>query len=187
MADPGTLMVVAAATQAVGALASGNSKAAQYDAQAQAAAWNASMQREQASVVAQQTSAREDLQRKQARQVLGRQIAAGAESGVNTTSGSAADVFRSSLYDAEMDALNIRYEGELNRVGLLTQANLSDWEGQVAKANSKSAVRSGYLNAASSLASAAAGAYAPKAPVAGTGLKPGGGLGLRVGGGLGLR
>jgi hypothetical protein len=164
MADPVTLMLVAGATQAVGAIAAGNAQAAQYDAQAQAAAWNADMQRQQASATAQQTSAREDLQRKQARQVFGRQIAAGAESGVNITTGSAADLFRSSLYDAEMDALNIRYEGELNRVGLLNQASLSDWEGKVAKVNSKSAQKAGYLNAATALAgsAAAAGAYGAK-------------------------
>ena len=193
MADPVTLMLIAGATQAVGAIASGNAQAAQYEAQAQAANWNANMQREQASATAQQTSAREDLQRKQARQVFGAQLAAGAESGVTLT-GSASDLFRSSLYDAEMDALNIRYEGELNRVGLLNQAQLSDWEGKVAKSNAKSAKQAGYLNAVSSMASAAAGAYgggaAPGAAAGsagGAGLKAGGGLGLKPGGGLGLR
>jgi hypothetical protein len=167
MADPVTLMLVAGGVSAMGAIASGNAQAAQYDAQAQAARYNADMQRQQSSAVAQQTSAREDLQRKQARQILGKQVAAGAQSGVNISTGSAADVFRQSLYDAEMDALNIRYEGELNRVGLLNQASLSDWEGRVAKSNSKSAQRAGYLNAATSLAGAAAGAY-------GQALKPSG-------------
>ena len=159
MAAIPVLTMIAGGMQAVGAIAAGNAQAAQYDAQAQAARYNADMQRQQASATAQQTSAREDLQRKQARQVFGRQIAAGAESGVNITTGSAADLFRSSLYDAEMDALNIRYEGELNRVGLLNQASLSDWEGKVAKVNSKSAQKTGYLNAATALAGSAAGAY----------------------------
>ena len=198
MADPVTLMLVAGATQAVGAIASGNAQAAQYDAQAQAARYNADMQRRQAETVGQQTAAREDLQRKQARQVFGRQIAAGAQSGVNITTGSASDLFRQSLYDAEMDALNIRYEGELNRVGMLNQANLSDWEGQVARKNSKTAQRAGYLNAAVALAGSAAGAYGMKgAPggsnfslakgTGGTGLRAGGGTGLKAGGGTGLR
>ena len=200
MADPVTLMLVAGATQAVGAIAAGNAQAAQYDAQAQAARYNADMQRQQAEVASAQAGAREDLQRKQARQIMGRQVAAGAQSGVNITTGTAADLFRQSLYDAEMDALNIRYDGELNRVGLLNQASLSDWEGQVAKKNSKSAQRAGYLNAAVSLTGAAAGAYGMKAASAGgstsyslargttgTGLRVGGGTGLRVGGGAGLR
>ena len=200
MADPVTLMLIAGATQAVGAIAQGNAQAAQYDAQAQAAAYNANIQRQQSSAVAQQTSAREDLQRKQARQIIGRQVAAGAESGVNITTGSASDLFRQSLYDAEMDALNIRYEGELNRVGLLNQAALSDWEGQVAKKNSKTAQRTGYLNAAVAMTGAAAGAYGAKGAPAGgggnysltsgsstSGLKVGGGFGLRAGGGYGLR
>jgi hypothetical protein len=199
MAAIPVLTMIAGGMQAVGAIAAGNAQAAQYDAQAQAARYNADMQRQQASATAQQTSAREDLQRKQARQVFGRQIAAGAESGVNITTGSAADLFRSSLYDAEMDALNIRYEGELNRVGLLNQASLSDWEGRVAKANSKSAQRAGYLNAATALAGSAAGAYGKTgAPGGGStnyslargsssGLTAGGGYGLKAGGGFGLR
>ena len=199
--DPVTLMLVAGATQAVGAIAQGNAQAAQYDAQAQAARYNADMQRRQAEAVGQQTAAREDLQRRQARQVFGKQIAAGAQSGVNITTGSASDMFRSSLYDAEMDALNIRYEGDLNRTGLLNQANLSDWEGSVAKVNSKTAQRAGYLNAAVALTGAAAGAYGAKGAAAGgggssisiakgtggAGLKAVGGTGLRVGGGTGLK
>ncbi len=201
MAAPVTLMLISGATQAIGAIAAGNAQAAQHNAQAQAAAYNANIQRQQSSAVAQQTSAREDLQRRQARQIIGRQVAAGAESGVNITTGSASDLLRQSLYDAEMDALNIRYEGEINRVGLLNQASLSDWEGRVAKKNSKTAQRAGYLNAAVSLTGAAAGAYGMRGAAAGgssssfslsngstgLGLRQGGGTGLRVGGGTGLR
>jgi hypothetical protein len=212
--DPVTLMLVAGATQAMGAIAQGNAQSAQLDAQAMnyraqadAAAYNANITRQQAESTAQQTAAREDLQRKQARQVFGRQIAAGAESGVNLTTGSASDVFRQSLYDAEMDALNIRYEGELNRVGLLNQASLLDWEGDVARTNAvasnklaKSAQKAGYLNAAVALTGAAAGAYGMKgAPTGGgssfslakgsssAGLRASGGTGLKIGGGTGLR
>jgi hypothetical protein len=200
--DPVTLMLVAGATQAVGAIAQGNAQAAQYDAQAQAARFNADQQRRQAEAVGQQTAAREDIQRRQARQVFGRQIAAGAQSGVNITTGSASDMFRSSLMDAEMDALNIRYDGEMNRIGLLNQANVSDWEGSVAKVNSKTAQRAGYLNAAVALTGAAAGAYGAKGATAGggtgvslakaptaTGARMGTGTtGLRVGSGTtGLR
>ena len=200
MADPVTLMMVAGATQAVGAIAQGNAQAAQFDSQAAAARYNANIQRQQAEAAAQQAGMREELQRRQARQVMGRQVAAGAQSGVNITTGTAADVFRQSLYDAEMDALNIRYEGELNRVGLLNQASLSDWEAGVAKRNSKTAQRAGYLSAATALVGSAAGAYGMKGAAAGggssfslssgssgLGLRQGGGLGLRQGGGLGLR
>ena len=200
MADPVTLMMVAGATQAVGAIAQGNAQAAQFDSQAAAARYNANIQRQQAEAAAQQAGMREELQRRQARQFMGRQVAAGAQSGVNVTTGTAADVFRQSLYDAEMDALNIRYEGELNRVGLLNQASLSDWEAQVARKNSKTAQRAGYLSAATALVGSAAGAYGMKGASAGgstsyslakgtsgTGLRAGGGIGLRAGGGTGLR
>jgi hypothetical protein len=162
MADFGLsswLMLASGAVSAAGAVAQGNAQAAQNNAAAAAANYNANMQRQQAATVGQQTSSREDLQRKQARQIIARQVAAGAESGVNITTGSAADLFRQSLYDAEMDALNIRYEGELNRVGLLNQASLSDWEAGVSRSNAKSAKKAGRLNAVVSLASGAAGAY----------------------------
>ena len=175
MADPVTLMLVAGSIQAAGAIAEGNAQSAQFNSQAQAASYNASIQRNQASAVAQQTAAREDLQRKQSRQVFGKQIAAGAESGVSITTGSASDLFRSSLYDAEMDALNVRYEGEMNRVGLLNQASLSDWEGSVAKRNAKTAKRSGYIKAAASMAGAAAGAYGMAGAGAGAGASAGAG------------
>lgn len=199
MAAP-VLMMVAGGLQAVGAIAQGNAQAAQYDAQATATRYNADMQRRQAEAVGQQTAAREDLQRRQARQVLGQQIAAGAQSGVNITTGSPADMFRASLYDAEMDALNIRYDGEMNRIGLLNQSKLSDWEADVANINSKTARRAGYLNAATALTGAAAGAYGMKKPTTtgktdfslatgsgGYGLRQGGGSGLKMGGGIGLR
>ena len=185
------LMIAGTALQAVGAIQQGNAQAAQYKAQAQANEYNAKVQRAQAEAAGQQWSAREDLQRKQARQVIGQQLAASAESGV-LLNGTASDLFRQSLVNAEQDALNIRYDGELNRVGLLNQAQLSDYEGAAARSAAKSARTSGYLSAAASIAG---GAYAysklpgagPTPSVSGTGLRVGGGTGLRVGGGTGLR
>lgn len=219
MADPVTLMVVAAGVQALGSVvqarneatvvraqaeyqaaqieaqsrneaAALQAQASQFESQANAAQYNAQIQRQQAETIGQQTSMREDLQRKQARAQMAAMTAAGAQSGVDITQGSAIDVFRQSLYDAEMDALNVRYEGDLNRTGMINQASLTDWEGAVAgnnaatsrsnadvavkaglvsaeqarimgRANAKQIRRAGNLNAVTSLA-AAVGAYGLK-------------------------
>ena len=61
-----------------------------------------------------QASAQELAQRRQSGQYLGRQAAALADSGTGSIgSGSNVDVLRQSAYDAEIDALNTRYQGEL--------------------------------------------------------------------------
>lgn len=185
------LMIAGTAMQAVGAIQQGNAQAAQYQAQAQANEYNARIQRMQAEAAGQQWSAREDAQRSAARRVLGQQLAATAESGV-ALNGTASDLFRQSLVNAEQDALNVRYEGELNRIGLLNNAALSDYEAASARKAASAARKAGYLSAAAAIAG---GAYQysklPAAPmksaVAGTGLKMGGGLGLRTGGGTGLK
>lgn len=188
------LLLAGTAIQAFGAIQQGNAAAASYNSQAQANEYNARIQRSQAEETARQAGAREDLQRRQARAVMGRQLAGTAQAGVGLT-GSSADLFRQSLVDAETDALNIRYEGEQTRVGLLNQANLQDWEAATARGNAKTARRAGYLSAAGALASGAfmysqmgAGAAAAAGGSSGTGLRLGSsGLGLRSGGGLGLR
>lgn len=177
------MMIASTAMQAVGAIQAGNAQAAQYQAQAQANEYNARVQRQQAEAVAQQTSAKEDLQRRQARAVVGQQMAATAQSGVNLN-GTASDLLRQSLIDAETDALNIRYEGEMNRTGLLNDANLQQWEAGVNRSNAKTARRAGYLNAATAIVGGGY-EYTKMKPTAGLGANPAGGL--KVGGGTGLR
>lgn len=186
------LMIAGTAIQAIGAIQQGNAQAAQYQAQAQGQEYNARVSRSQAEAAGQQWSAREDAQRRQARQILGKQLAATAQSGVNLN-GSAADIFRESMVNAEQDALNIRYEGEMTRTGLLNQAQLSDYEASAFRSAAKSARRAGYMSAAAAIAS---GGYAySKLPAGapadsgGVGLKgTGGGFGLKgTGGGFGLK
>jgi len=121
--------------------------------------YEAAQGEENAKQAAQIASTQEDEQRARARQAIGTQIAAGAESGAQLN-GSAADLLRQSLFNAEADAMQIRYEGGNRVSGLRSQAAAS-------RASGKSGKSAGYLSAVGSLAQAAAGAYgarnAPKA------------------------
>lgn len=163
MADPVTWMFVASAVVgAVGAVAQGNAASAQAKTEAAAHDYNAAELRTHADIVSQQAGAKEDVQRRNAAQQLGLLNAAAAQSGIGTQ-GSAATVSRESAINAEMDALNIRYEGTVERRGLLAQSKLSGYQAQGARMNAKTAKTSGYINAASSALSAGTGYYGYKA------------------------
>jgi len=154
-------LVLALASTAVGvvsAINASNAQAAGYESQKQAADYNATIQSQNAAVARQQAGAREEAQRRQARQVLGEQRAALSQAGIGLA-GSAADVYGQSAANAELDALNIRYEGELDARGLLAQSELTRYEGKVAGMNAKSAKSAGRLDAASALLAGGTKAY----------------------------
>jgi len=151
----------AAAAAVVGAYSAyqgGKTQEAAYKANAQADDYNAQVAATNAATARQQAGVREEAQRRQARQILGEQRAALSQAGIGL-SGSAADVYGQSAANAELDALNIRYEGELDARGLLAGSELDKYQGKVAGMNAKSAKRSGYLDTASSLLSGGAKAY----------------------------
>lgn len=155
------LTAVSTVVSAAGAVRSGQAQEAQAKAAAQAAEYNAQIEQQKATAEGIKTASREDLQRKQVRQLMGKQAAATAESGSNLN-GTAGDLFRQSLYDAEMDAMNIRYEGETNRRGLIAQSGLSLYEASASRMAGKEARKSANISAAGSLIGgigSAAGAY----------------------------
>lgn len=116
------LPYITAAVGAVGAIQQGQQARATAD-------YNARQEQIGADVTRRQAAAREELQRKEARKFLGRQRAAIAESGTGF-GGSARDIAVDSALDAELDALNIRYQGELEARGLSEQAKLTRLEGR---------------------------------------------------------
>lgn len=151
----------AAAAAVVGAYSAyqgGKAQEASYKSQAQADEYNAKVAETNAATARQQAGAREEAQRRQARQILGTQRAALAQAGIGL-SGSAADVYGASAANAELDALNIRYEGELDARGLLAGAELDKYQGKVSNMNAKSAKQAGYVNTASALLSGGSKAY----------------------------
>ena len=159
MADPVTIMLVASsAMQAVGAIQQGKAAEANAQSQANAARYNAQVKEMQAGVERQQANVREDQQRRKARQILGQQQAAVAQSGTGFM-GSNIDVIDQSSYAAELDALTIRYEGEMRAKGLLAEAEQEEYYAKSALVAGKNAKRASYVAAGSALLSGAAAGY----------------------------
>lgn len=144
-------IAVAAVSAVVGvASASQQKKHAEANAQFQADQLKANAEAARA-----EAGAAEDDQREKARQIIGTQMAAQAQSGVQLN-GSASDLLRQSLFNAETDSQRIRYEGENRARGLNNSAAGALFEGSLKKKEAN-------LSAVGSLLSSAAkgyGAYA---------------------------
>lgn len=96
------------------------------DAQRRAAHTNADISRQKAKIAVDQAGVNEDAQRRRAQMVLGQQRAAAAESGSDLSTGTNADLATQSATNAELDALNIRYQGKLGQLSGTEQAGLDD-------------------------------------------------------------
>lgn len=119
--------------------------------------YNARLAEEQAVVERQQAGAAEEAQRRAARKLLGRQAAAIAESGTGGFSGSNLDIARQSAVEAELDALNIRYEGELKARGAKAEAEQFRAQAKNAKKQGRLALAAGLLQTAETYGGMAAG------------------------------
>lgn len=135
--------VGAAVFSAVATIYASEQQAKAEEQQAQVLEKNAMMARSQASSA-------EDAQREHARKVIGQQLAATSESGGGLT-GSNLDLLNDSLYESELDSMNIRYEGELKASGLNDQAAIN-------RSHASSTRTGGYLSAAGRLVGAS-GSY----------------------------
>lgn len=89
-----------------------------------AADYQAKVEKVNAQNILAQAAANEDTQRRRSAIQLGQQRAAIVESGLALDSGTGADLTSSSAVNAEMDALNIRYSGQLNASNANAQAGL---------------------------------------------------------------
>jgi hypothetical protein len=138
--------IAAATMKAVGAIRQGNAQAAAYESQAQANDYNAQVAQQNAATASAQGNANEEAQRRQARIALGQQRASIAEAGIGT-GGSASDLYEQSVSNSELDALNIRYQSQLQSTGYLNQAGLETWQAGQNRRNSSAARVSGYINA----------------------------------------
>ena len=142
--DPFTLAIAGAAMSAVGAISQGNAarKSAEY---------NAAIADRNAVVATQQAAANEEAQRKIDARRMGAARAGYGASGV-TSDGSVLDVLGDSIAEAELNALNIRYEGKLAAQGYGDTAASQ-------RAAGKNAQRSGYMQAGASLLTGGSKAY----------------------------
>lgn len=144
---------------AFGQYQQGREQESNLKTQARIAQRNAVLLRGQAATARQQAGRDEEAQRREARRFLGTQRAAIGQSGIGF-GGTAGQLLEDSAVQAELDALNIRYGGELQATDILNQAAMSDTESQILRANAKSAKRAGITGAATSLLSAGGQAYA---------------------------
>ena len=114
VSDPKQLIQASTGMQALTALFGGFTQSKQASAESKALS-------QEARTTAEQTAAAEDIQRRQARQFLSNQAAAIAQSGAGFTDTSK-KLQQQSAIDAEMDALAIRYQGQLKQSGLTAAA-----------------------------------------------------------------
>lgn len=142
-----------AAVGAIGALSSAGSQAAAAESATNAANYNATMARQNATSALQKANADEETQRRQSAKQLGAQRASLAENGISLTEGTGTDLTGEAATNAALDALNIRYGGQLRARGYTNEAALYTAQAQDAMRNKKTALRSGYLSAGASLLS----------------------------------
>lgn len=152
-------MILGTLMSGIGAVAGAANQKAGYESQARAAEYNSTIAKQNSDIARSQTAGKEDLLRRKTAAILGEQRAAIGQSGLGL-SGSMLDIYDESETNAEMDALNIRYEGELAARGYGNTANLENYYGDNAKRNAKQSMTGGYLGMAGSLLSGAGKAYA---------------------------
>ncbi|MDR8106172.1 hypothetical protein KPB04_31075 [Burkholderia cenocepacia] len=127
------------------------SGSAQASQQAAALDRNAALSDQQAAQVYAQGVNRETAQRAQAGQQLGEQRAAVAESGFNPNAGSALDVQVQSVRNAELDALQTRYQSILQGGTLEDQARQDRYAARTARASANNSLIAGGISAAAGL------------------------------------
>ncbi len=138
------LSAAGAVFSAIGAISGGQSARRASD-------YNAAIADRNAVVATQQASANEEAQRKIDARRMGAARAGYGASGV-TSDGSVLDVLGDSIAEAELNALNIRYEGKLAAQGYGDTA-------ASARASGKSAQRAGYMQAGAALLTGGSKAY----------------------------
>lgn len=162
---------------AVGALVQGRQEANDLRNQAQLQAREAEIGKENAAITARQYGAREEQIRRDARKALGAQRAAIAESGTGF-GGSNAAIVKQSTTNAELDALNVRYSGALERAGILNNVAVNEYNVRSLRGAAKSAMRMRWFNAASAFfGGSSVGTKATTAPSTGSGAYGQGSLG----------
>lgn len=136
---------IAVASAAIGV----GSAVASADASRKAAHTNADIERQKADMAQEQAATNEDAQRRRGAMATGR-AAAGAAQG-SGLDGTNVDLLQQSATDSEIDALNIRYGGQIGALSSNEQANFSDMQAD-------NATQSGVLNAGAAALSSA-GSY----------------------------
>lgn len=162
MSDPVTwligALVASTAVSAYGTWYSGQSQANQFKAQERAANVNAKQIKLNAEAAAAAGTQREEQARRAMRAMEAKSVAAVSATGTRIE-GSNLDLIGQNRMFGELDALNIRYDTEMQRRGLLAQSGMETYAGRIAGMNRSNAVTGSYINAASSLLSSGTSSY----------------------------
>ena len=146
-----TVMLMGVGMSAVGQMASAKSQAGALKGQAGVSEYNAAISRQNAKTALDVSSAQQLQQRRSARQQLARERAFGAQSGTGE-GGTNADLLEQSETLAELDALNIAYEGEVRARGFLAQSDIDTYNAGLYRKQAKNVKRAGYLSTVGTLA-----------------------------------
>ena len=149
-----TFKIAGSILGAYGSYASGRSDSTQYLMKAKAEEYNAAIARYMGEQALKASAAEQLTLRRGQRQVLGTQRAAIAQAGIGT-GGSAADVVAQSTSLAELDAMNLAYEGAARFKAAMTQADLDEANAVSYRYGSTAAKATGNIGAARSLLSGA--------------------------------
>lgn len=144
------LAAVGTAFNVLGAISQANTTAENYQQSAAMNEYNAAVSRNQSASALSESSAAQAAQRRRARELLGEQRAGIAQSGTGF-GGTNADLLERSQTLAELDALNLAYEGDLKSKGFLSQSNIEDVNAATNRRNAGTARTSGYIGAGRAL------------------------------------
>lgn len=148
--EMGVMQIASMAFSVIGAISDANSKSQAYESQAEWNRYNAAIQRQNAGAALQQSASEQARQNRQARRVMGEQRAAVAQSGTGF-GGSNADLLDQSATLAELDMLNIAYEGQMRARGHEIQAQGEDYSRKINRRNAGKAQTAGIFSAGRSL------------------------------------
>lgn len=148
------LTIASTAFSVISQISQANAQADSEESAANAARYNAEINRQRSVIALQQGNANEETKRRESRVKMGNLRAGLIENGIGLE-GTASDLVEASSLNSELDALNIRYESQLNARSYNQQAALDDQSAQSAKTRAKQARTAGYIGAASSALSGA--------------------------------
>lgn len=154
---PFALAAASTVTGVMGARQESKALQQQFQAKAEADRYNAAVKRQQAEAINRTYGAREEQQRRAAAIQAGGRRAAMAQSGIGLDSFDTLE--HQNQVFAEMDALNIRYEGLLESKGMLNSANVDDMSAASNMQSASNAKKAGRINMASAIFSGASKMY----------------------------
>jgi hypothetical protein len=140
-------VLAATAVSAVGAISAGN-------AQKNAAGYNAAVDRNNSIQAQNAADAQAVVQDQNTKAKLGAQKVAYAASGVDPNTGTPLDVMTNTATQGKLDALTLRYGGQVQGLRNQSAATIAEYEGSQAQT-------AGYLGAAGSLLTGGAKAFGP--------------------------